>query len=274
MSSPAERALRARIDDLRRGGRDRVAYLPPNEEEAASYARWLRTVALAARDGTAPPTEAPPGFRVEVLPAAPDFLIISEQDGARRGAGVVVLRRGPARAVLVEAPHTFFDQGTLPLAVIGFAEHAARGLVVNTVHRFRGPEALSDVAHADASFFLLAHEVLLEAFPAILCIQLHGFSDERAPGASVILSAAGSSATPPTAGVAAAIGGGVRVFPDDIGDLGGTTNVQGGASRRAGAPFMHVEIARSLRDRLASDDALARRLVAALLDRGVRGGDT
>jgi hypothetical protein len=265
MASRVVRELGDRIDHLRRGGRDRIAYLPPIPSEALAYAIWVRTAAEAARDGAPLEGECPPGFRLEVLPAAPHLWLLSEEEDARRGAGVVILRRGRAASALVEAPHTFFDRGTLPIALTAFESCGARALVVNTVHRFRMPARSADVAHAELSFFLLAHEALLEAFPGLPCIQLHGFSEDRAPGASVILSAAGSGAAVPAKSLRAVVGEEVRVYPDEIRKLGGMTNVEARASRRAGAPFLHVEIARGLRDRLTADEDLARRFVHALM---------
>ena len=43
------------------------------------------------------------------------------------------------------------------------------------------------------------------------------------------------------------------------------TNVEAKASRQAGAPFLHVEVGRVLRNRLVADEMLARRFAAALL---------
>ena len=191
MSSPLLRALRSHIDDLRRGGRDRVAYAPPTPQEAAAYKSWVKRVALAAKLGAPMPSGAPPGFELEALSVAPDLWLLAERDAARRGAGAVVLRRGDANNVVIEAPHTFFDQGTLPIALVAFDSQRARGLLVNTVHRFRAamtrahgaegdedePRAAvsSDVAHAERSFFLDAHDALLETFPNAT-IQLTGLS--------------------------------------------------------------------------------------------------
>jgi len=265
MSSPSERALRARLDELRRGGRDHVPYQPPTADEARLYGEWVRRMAEASRGGALPEEGAPPGFSVEVLPAAPRLWLLVEREGGRRGAGVVVLRRDDASDAMFEAPHTFFDQGTLPIAVVAFESQKARALVINTVHRFRAEHLFSDVAHAQCSFFLAAHEAMLVTFSGLFCVQLHGFSDDAESGARVILSAAGSVARVPAASVSAVVGDGVRVYPDDIRKLGGMTNVQASASRRAGAPFLHVEMDRALRDRLVSDEALAARFAGALV---------
>jgi hypothetical protein len=283
MSSPSLRALRTRIDDVRRGGRTQVDYVPPLAEENARYRLWVAEVAKAAQmESGGAPDNAPPGFELMSLPPAPEYWILAERQGERRGAGIAVLRRGAARDVIVEAPHTFFDQGTLPISLVVFESQKARALLVNTVHRSRASmqvksdggdddddgsrlSPVSDVAHADVSFFASAHEVLLERFSGILTVQVHGFGDDAAPGTTVILSAAGSDASLPIATTSDVVGDGVRGFPNDIRKFGGTTNVEAKASRRAGAPFLHVEISRTLRDRLARDEALCRRFASAIV---------
>jgi hypothetical protein len=272
--------LAARLDELRRGGRGVVPYVEPTAEEASAFGAWVLAVARAARAGQEPAVSPPPGFALERLD---DLWILAEQQGRRRGAGAVAVRVGPATSRIVEAPHTFFDAGTLPPALAAFRAQRARALIVNTVHRYaavglrppgRGLDAEepdepcpSDVAHAPSSFFLAAHEALLAAEPGIWTVQLHGFSDATARGASVILSAAGTVAdTAPAAGALGALLGADRVrrYPDEIRVLGGLTNVIAQSSARRGAPFLHVEIARSTRDRLLADGALLARFAAAL----------
>ncbi len=40
--------------------------------------------------------------------------------------------------LIVEAPHTFFDRGTLPVALAIFEAQRARALILNTSHRYGG----------------------------------------------------------------------------------------------------------------------------------------
>lgn len=284
--------LAVRIEELRRGGRRQVPYLPPTEAEERAYRAWVAAVARAAASGAEPPREAPEGF---TLQRVEDLWVLAEQGGRRRGAGVVVLRPGAAAPLLVEAPHSFFDQGTLPVALACFREHRARALLVNTVYRYRSREAAaggddaeerskdvpSDVAHAPSSFFLAAHEALLALAPGAAALQLHGFDGARVQGVDLILSAAASNADVKSvaARVRAVLGDApVRTFPDEVRVLGGVTNVEAQSSRRANAPFVHAEMSNALRRRLVHDAELRRRFVAALApiaaaSEGASGGD-
>lgn len=272
--------LATRLDNLRRGGRGEVRYVEPTAEEASAFGAWVLAVGRAAKAGQEPAVSPPPGFAIERLD---DLWILAEAPGRRRGAGAAAVRVGPATPRIVEAPHTFFDVGTLPLALAAFRAQRARALLVNTVHRYaatglrppgRGGDGdepaepcPSDVAHAPLSFFLAAHEALLAAEPGTWAVQLHGFADATAPGVAVILSAAGTGLDPaPPAGALGALLGAERVrrYPEEIHVLGALTNVIAQSSARLGAPFLHVEVARSMRSRLGADGALRARFAAAL----------
>lgn len=269
--------LVARLQELRTGGRDRVVYREPSDAEADAYRSFIRDV-LSARPGDARVPAAPPGFMLERLPR--DLLLVAEKPDSRRGAGAIVFRlAGPASDFVVEAPHTFFDMGTLPIAVAAFERTRGRALLINTVHRNRAREqndpsdpgttgsgddeetgsSPSDLAHAARSFFLAAHEELAAAWPVAVTLQFHGFRDEIADGASVILSAAGtrSELETPAASLRNVLGADtVRVFPAQSRILGGVTNVEARVSAKLGGRFVHVEMSRSLRDRLTGDAAL------------------
>jgi hypothetical protein len=122
------------------------------------------------------------------------------------------------------------------------------------------------VAHTPRSFFLAAHRALLEASPGAPAVQLHGFADKSAPGVSAIASAVGAGADLGAlldALRAALPDGELRAYPSEIRKLGGQSNVQGRWSVQAGAPFYHLEMSRTLRDRLVEDPALRRRFAAA-----------
>ncbi|WP_437565644.1 hypothetical protein [Sorangium sp. So ce542] len=333
-------ALDEQIAPLRKGGRHLIAE-PPSDAEEAAYVTWIAAAGVAAQSRQSPPA-APPGFALRAVPGR-DLWVLSEDDSRRRGAAAVVLRTGAAAPLIVEAPHTFFDQGTLPIALAIFEAQRARALIVNTSHRYGGgPKpsnavgddegegtggasadeaaaetqatgdgartagsgragsggatgvggsdgvqgagggarrdivaarerpaatlAFADVAHAERSFFLSAHRALLQSFPGMPAVQLHGFQDSSAPDATAIASAVGHGANLERllAPLRAVVGDGkVLAYPADIKKLGGATNVQARWSRQMGAPFYHVELSRALRDKLLADEALRRRFAAA-----------
>jgi hypothetical protein len=179
----------------------------------------------------------------------------------------------------------------------------ARALLVNTVHRHRAlapppadvadtvtdsdnpkgkdrdkerdddeddPAAAgsgSDVAHAEESFFLEAHRACVDALGAAWVLQLHGFAD-RSARVDAVVSAARTSADPvPLArALERALGIRAAAYPTELGRLGGTRNRQARDSASRGKPFIHLELSRSLRQRLSDDPEFSRRFVAALTE--------
>jgi hypothetical protein len=271
--------LRREIELLRQGGKTKVVYRAGSADELASYRRWLDGYLGFASHGSPPRVTAPSGFRLLELPGVADLL--AEEPAQKRGAGVLVLRSGEAQPWVLEVPHSFFDEGTLEIGLNAFVWQRARALLINTVHRYRALSAApsddatdtdddesspSDVAHAEASFFLTAHDACVDALGDVAVLQLHGFSDASAK-ADLVLSAAGSRADPvPVAqALERALGIRVAIYPTQIRKLGGTRNVQAHRSIASGRPFLHVEMSKSLRKQLTTDPERLRRFVAALL---------
>jgi hypothetical protein len=245
----------------------------------------VRDIFTGALTNELPRRPAPPGF-VGRLADSGRLWLIAEEDAKKRGAGLCVVRTGAARPFLIEAPHTFFDRGTLDIALLAFERLEARALLINTMRRSaaetkkeraedaREGDSPQDLAHAQKSFFSTSHVELTRADPEIVVVQLHGFKDERAPGVDVVVSAAKTRGD--ARSVAASLGrvvpgDRVRLYPDQIDDLGGTKNRQTELSRTAKVAFVHVEISATLRTRLNEDQGFAARFVDAL--GAARSGD-
>jgi len=143
----ATKALAERLTKLRKGGRRTVTYKPPRDGEERAYAAWVRDALVAATERGTPPEKGPEGFTLRVLG---DVWLLEETRKKKRGAGVVVIRTGLARPILIEAPHTFFDAGTLPIAIDVFDAQNARVLMVNTVHRYIDRPKDQDAGAKDA----------------------------------------------------------------------------------------------------------------------------
>lgn len=117
------------------------------------------------------------------------------------GRAFAVWRAGSARPVILQAPHPFFDAGTLDQAEALYERLGARGLVVSGTHRCASratvscdgatgvcagrlsPYPVSDMAHQPASAFQVIHETLADLYPSTVVVSLHGMA-----GAGVIVS--------------------------------------------------------------------------------------
>lgn len=221
-----------------------------------------------------------------VLGGAP-AIAVQEAANHRRGGGIYIIRRGPLpRERIVQIPHSFFDIGTLEIGIELADAAQARALFVNTVHRYQGGPPPSrgddeaegspaDVAHQERSIFQGLTHAALETLPRVQLLQLHGFADRslaECTNAEVVVS---PGAAPAGAGEAAEVAGRlgallgtdrVLLHPRDTQRLGGRTNVQGRAVATTGdATFLHIEMSRTLRNRLLRDPGLRRAFIAAVL---------
>jgi hypothetical protein len=261
-----------------------VRYLSPGASELEDFGGWFRSVVAAAESNVLTTQMAPTGFELDSSEAP--IWIVGEQATHQRGAGAFVVRAGPAANWVVQAPHTFFDVGTLEIALACFDALNARALFVNTVRRStssdssdehlehderadlaRSGEGDADLAHLPSSFFSTAHATFLQSATSYSTLQIHGFRDELLPQVSVVVSAAGTKASADAiaAGLRSTLGNdAVLLYPSQVKKLGGTRNVQARLSKAAGSVFVHLELSRSLRDRLKADPELRRAFAMAL----------
>lgn len=254
----------------RQGGLRPDSYVPPTDDERrAAHA----TVAKLLR-GEAVSDAAAFGFEIVPLEGWSDVVLLREIGDKKRGGGAYVVRKGSSSALVVQAPHTFYDVGTFPLACELFQRTRARALFINTVHRYKTSPAgadgthPSDMAHSPASTFQAATEAAVEVIPKISVLQLHGFADRKLGARAVVSTGERRGGSPLVARVARAledvVGPRILKYPEDTNELGATTNVQGAIVRRAGGRFLHIEMDDGLRNDLLRGAALRAKALDAL----------
>lgn len=199
------------------------------------------------------------------------------------GQPAFVWRSHAARPLIVEVPHTLFDQGTLEQGVAIFDALEARLLIVAGAHRCAsarasscdgassvcgslGPYRDSDMAHATESVFQLAHELFTGRFAEDLVLSLHGKHGHGvvvSDGVGLEVKSEDVVARFATYLEESLVGESVGLCRDGANDAGGdelcgTTNVQGrhlnGAHDACGEPavrssgrFVHLEQSRDVR---------------------------
>ncbi len=263
-------SLDAVYAEARRHDRASFRFTPPDEARLARL-RALAADVLRALGPGAPPRALRDRAATEGLDlalardAAGDVWVLREVAGRREGTGLYAFRPGGA-PVCVQAPHTFFDEGTGPIALAVFADLHAGCLFVNTVHRHApspGGELLADVAHAERTAFRAVTRGMLESVRWPI-VQLHGFGGRDDVGrdvAAVVSDGAdGRSEGSPVARLRDALARGlaparVLLHGVDTRALGGTTNVIGADARRAGGLFLHIELSAAARRRLRDGGA-------------------
>lgn len=216
-------------------------------------------------------------FGMEVVPLEgwPDTLLVREAGEKRQGRGAYVIRKGGASSFIVQAPHTFYDEGTFPIACDLFNRTKARALFINTVHRYKGaPETANkehpaDMAHAPITIFQAGTEGAIDVLgKSTQVIQVHGFADRKLGARAVVSVGEKKPGNALVGKVAKAVeevtGPKILKYPEDTKELGATTNVQGAIIRRAGGKFLHIEMDDGLRGQLVKDSAFRGKMLDAL----------
>lgn len=274
------RTLDALMDEVRHPPRAAVFHPPP-----ATHFAVLEQVAAELSQNAQRCDEATlTSARQRLSPVAMEiqrlrqkgttYLVIREVAGGLRGNGVYVMRCGTAAPLAVEAPHSYFDLNTGPLAYKVFRQTKARWLLSNSVHRYSGRKLEvmtddthpADMAHNPTGLFQAVHQGVLAALPTVLFVQLHGF-DSSWRDADVVLSDGRVEPQVWSAALAAEwTGHSLRtvVFGRQFQGLGAMTNVQAQAANSAGGRFLHIELDLELRRELVGSGKKLRGFSRAL----------
>src|SRR5262249_27298476 len=110
VSSPTPRdpSCPRELTDARRDGTKPNSYIEPTEQERAVLSQ---AIARLAQGQQAEGLDAI-GFEV-VRPSAWSDVVLLREKGRLRGGGAYAIRTPSPSSLLVGAPHTFFDEGTL-----------------------------------------------------------------------------------------------------------------------------------------------------------------
>jgi hypothetical protein len=256
-------------------------YQPPPAEKTDGLRVLVRALTVEALAGKSTPASKDRtsarklGMELVRAQDGQGSVWVLRESGTRRSGDGFYAFRPRGVALCVQAPHTFFDEGTSDIAQALFEETHAVALFSNTVHRHAAvapgePSDSADVAHAEHSVFQSATEGLLAAGP-IPVVQIHGFGPrEKLPPDTAAVVSDGAATRPADAPVVllrsilqAELGGSARVllFGVDAQELGATTNVQGRSVRKAGVPFLHIEMSQKTR---AAEPGPAQALARAL----------
>ncbi len=224
------------------------------------------------------------GMRLSYLEVEQTKLwLLRDSPDAPNGTGCFVFRDEPAPpgAILLQAPHVYFDRGTGYIAAALFMAPASanrvHAVIGNTAHRYvqadgskqRLDQNLADAAHNADHPMAHVSAALSAAFPMTI-VQLHGFdADNHDLDQIDAVVSAGVSPTSRAVNTAAdalrALGLRVAVFPDDTQALGATTNVQGSSARLFQRGFVHIELATGVRDRLRKNREQAQALASIVM---------
>lgn len=262
-------------------------YAPPTDSERALLAANLPTffadLVAGADTSWLAPVLQPAGLDYHEIidPDGTAWVVLSDALPTWRGAGGYIFRKGPVEHELVmQAPHSYYEPGTNPIARTILQEHSVRGFFFNTLHRYYllpGSACTgvhpADVTHVTNSFFHQLTTEYLHVEPNGTVVQLHGFSNPELEVLGVGTVVSDGTSTPgdrildldATLGSTFA-GSDVALFPNETPLYGATMNIQGRWMRDEDkGRFVHIEMSRAVRDVLATDADAQSELAAALV---------
>lgn len=175
------------------------------------------------------------------------FGVLRERGDLTQGRGFYVFREAPVNAKMLQIPHGYSDLYTGTLGVNLMLEGNFQVAAWNTV-----PRAELDLAHTEASFFNALTQAFGSLSPSGNTLQIHGFAQGKRTSlagqqADVIVSNGTLVADDSVQTLDACLTRGtdytVLSYPEEVQELGGTTNDQGKALRLLGNHgFVHVEM--------------------------------
>lgn len=250
-------------------------YVPPSADELGQCEQLFVRTLEGPRDEALQTEWQTVGWILRQLTIdGQELWAIYEAAPYQRGWGFYLICPERLPGLVVEAPHSFADELTRELALQLFSEGKLAACAWNTVRRDR-----IDVAHSSAHPFSAFTQALVQTQPQAYIMQLHGFAQEKRKSrvgatADMIISN-GDGYPEPWVRKAAVLMqshfpyGRVRLYPQEINELGATTNVQAEILRQHDSDrFIHFEMSRPLRNKLTSD-VEARRLFLKNLQRAV-----
>ncbi|MDZ7686078.1 MAG: hypothetical protein U5O39_14570 [Gammaproteobacteria bacterium] len=198
--------------------------------------------------------------------------VVHEREHDRRGRGVFAFRGESASLAILQAPHTRNDLGTGLITGAWMAHLDMRAAAWNTVSRRGGAGA--DLARARQSYFTALTDAAIDTLLVPLVIQVHGYAPERRAtragrDSRVIVSSGRLRSNRCTRQITRRLSrhiAPVRLFPRDIEELGATQNPVGSLlHQRERGEFVHIELARELREHLRQEHTLSLELGRCLL---------
>lgn len=207
-----------------------------------------------------------------------DVLYIKEADNSQTGRGLFALNKSTkVKPWLLQAPHAKSDLYTGKIVAKLFDEGGIKAAMWNTVPRKTHIEntvgrRTADMAHLSGTYWQTVTEGFARHYADSKVIQFHGYAQSKrksvaAKNSDMIISA--GHRNPPlwvqqlALCIQKSLPGKISLYPYDVKELGATTNVQGHLLRRLGFDgFVHIEMGKSMRQRLLESQKLRSLLLA------------
>jgi hypothetical protein len=206
----------------------------------------------------------------EVLFKEKRYWALYERPDQKQGRGLFFFSPDSTSNSLLMAPHGQKDVGTGYITFRIFQDNDFAVAAFNTVPRYKddedGVRLEYDLGKLPTTYFTALSRAFATTFTEGRVLQLHGFALEKRTSdqgaeAGLILSGGGETVRQDILVLQECLqqlfSEKVLIYPRDVQELGGTTNITGKILRKAGqSGFVHVEINREIRDRLRKNRSL------------------
>ncbi|HJO93389.1 MAG TPA: hypothetical protein QF753_08310 [Victivallales bacterium] len=215
-----------------------------------------------------------------------EYLVVYESKGRKTGKGFYMFCKNKlTRDIALEMPHRFFDTST---GIIGYKMMLSGYFVAgawNSVHRYQAPndgEGSSDMAHTPDSFFYAYTKAFANSMPKkAIMLQIHGYDklshkehEEKRPKAVI----SNSTKTPSKRFLyyanllKAILPKPTFIYPEvEFKALAALDNIQAKVLRDESKDqvFIHLEMAKSTRDKIKNDAKFRSKLIKTLTKKTV-----
>jgi hypothetical protein len=198
-----------------------------------------------------------------------NIVVVQEHPQQRTGRGFYAFRQTDSIPIALQAPHRYKDLYTGQIVRQLMQEGDYLAAAWNTVPRYgkTKSENFADMAHIENTIFQAFGRAFANQYPTGTIIQLHGFAQQyrkTVAGKTADLILSGTTRTPSqrlldtgrclksklTEFV-------VRIYPNEVTELGGTTNSNAKDLRERGfTQFFHVELSKPLREQLRQNQSV------------------
>jgi hypothetical protein len=197
------------------------------------------------------------------------FTVVQESQEKRTGRGFYMFRQSSGLPIALQAPHRYKDLYTGEIAHQLMREGNYVATAWNTVPRYgkNKRDNFADMAHLENTIFQSFSRAFAQQYPTGMIVQIHGFAQHKRKtraGRSTDLILSDTTLTPSqhTLNIGECLkskltGFTVRIYPDEVREIGGTRNANARDLRAHGFHhFIHVEMSKPLRKQLCKNKQL------------------
>lgn len=205
------------------------------------------------------------------------FLVLQEKRTEKKGRGFYLFAAETTKDIAMMVPHGFKDIYTDEIGMQFAREGEFMAIAWNTCPRYKSNEkgeSKQDMAKTPQSYFTAFTRAFARTKRLGKIIQLHGFMKARrktieGSSADMIISTGSRVVRPDIVKISNCLQDGtpyaVMVYPQDIKELGGTSNISAEILWRLGHQgFIHLSLSRPVREWLRKDRNLRKLLLDCL----------